>query len=106
MKGVCVSHLYTILLLRRVVVCLFPTAAVPSQRPFPSEVLEIGAPNLLVTAPGLVCVCVCVWGGGGSVWVCVAMSIKSLQQMEHKGTQICTQTPQQSVLHSQYSMPQ
>jgi len=74
-------------------VCLSPTAAVPSQRPFPSEVLEIGAPNLLVTAPGLVCVC-----------ECVAMSIKSLQQMGHKGTQICTQTPQQSVLHSQSSI--
>jgi len=28
-------------------------AAVPSQRDFPSEVLEIGAPNLLVTAPGM-----------------------------------------------------
>jgi len=72
---VCVSHLYTVLLLRRVLtVCLSPTAAVPSQRHFPSEFLEIGAPNLLVTAPGLECVCV--WGGGclcvcvcGCVWV-------------------------------------
>lgn len=35
------------------------TAAVPYQRHFPSDVLEIGAPNLLVTAPG-VCMCVCV----------------------------------------------
>jgi len=39
---------------------MFPsTAAVPSQRHFPSDFLEVGAPNLLVTAPG-VCVCVCV----------------------------------------------
>ena len=32
---------------------LFHTAAVPTARHFPLDILELGAPNLLVTAPGM-----------------------------------------------------
>ena len=50
-------------------ICLPFTAAVnvPGRRCFPTEFLEVGAPNLLVTAPGVylcvpgLCLCVCMY---------------------------------------------
>ena len=69
---------------RRVVMMSFSsTAAVPSQRHFSSKVLEIGAPNLLVTAPG---VCKIMWAGGYvgvsgcvGIWSCVHLSLATYQ---------------------------
>ena len=42
---------------------LSPTANVSSPRHFPSDVLELGAANLLVTAPGI---CMCARANGGT----------------------------------------
>ena len=49
------------------------TAAAPSPRHFSTNVLELGASNLLVTAPGVcVCVCVCVYV---CAYVCVCVCV-------------------------------
>ena len=45
-----IRHMWSTLLY---VMALFPTAAVSTARHFPSNNLELGAPNLLVTAPGM-----------------------------------------------------
>ena len=48
-----------------VMVCPPFTAAVPGRRHFQTDFLEVGAPNLLVTTPGVylcVCMCACVCG--------------------------------------------